>query len=111
MDGEFRCLCRRNSVEYFILLPSSCSGVHYYWNVADDTVSWLPPDHPNAAISRCAAILRKELEPLQSEIEDKGENVQEEMVYDMQNVGSIRFSLFQHDLMTYEMIVNSGAVD
>lgn len=70
------------------------SGVHYYWNVSDDTVSWLPPGHPLAALSKCAAILRKELEALQSDTDEKVENIQEEMVFDIQNV-SIFCSMFR----------------
>lgn len=49
------------------LCLSSCSGVHYYWNTTDDSVSWLPPSHPKAHISKSAAVLRKELEALQPE--------------------------------------------
>lgn len=42
-------------------------GVHYYWNTIDDTVSWLPPSHKKAAITKSAANLRKELEASQPE--------------------------------------------
>lgn len=35
----------------------------------DDQVSWLPPSHPKAHISKSAATLRKELEALQPEDE------------------------------------------
>lgn len=62
------------------------SGVHFYWNTIDDTVSWLPPDHPNAVISKSAATLRREMEALQTDTDDKIDNVQEEMVFDMRNV-------------------------
>uniref|UniRef100_A0A1B6CRD3 Polyglutamine-binding protein 1 n=1 Tax=Clastoptera arizonana TaxID=38151 RepID=A0A1B6CRD3_9HEMI len=34
-------------------------GVHYYWEVDSDAVSWLPPSHPRAVITRPAAIDRK----------------------------------------------------
>lgn len=37
-------------------------GTHYYWNQADETVSWLPPSHPKAHISKSAGHLRRELE-------------------------------------------------
>lgn len=38
------------------------SGVHFYWNTFDDTVSWLPPLHPQAVITKSAATLRREIE-------------------------------------------------
>lgn len=50
-----------------------CRGTHYYWNTVDDTVSWLPPSHPKAVLTKSAAILRKELEaslPEQDENEE-----------------------------------------
>ncbi|XP_055377893.1 polyglutamine-binding protein 1 [Condylostylus longicornis] len=40
-------------------------GIHYYWNKNDDIVSWLPPNHPKAILSKSAASLRKELEEIQ----------------------------------------------
>lgn len=40
----------------------------------DDTVSWLPPSHPKAAITKSAASLRKELEALLPEIDETEEN-------------------------------------
>ncbi|GAB0090572.1 polyglutamine-binding protein 1 [Sergentomyia squamirostris] len=42
-------------------------GAHYYWNPQDDTVSWLPPTHPKAQISKSAAALRKELDEVPME--------------------------------------------
>ena len=35
-------------------------GAYYFWNKSDDTVSWLPPKHPKAVISKSAATLRRE---------------------------------------------------
>lgn len=35
-------------------------GAYYFWNKLDDTVSWLPPKHPKAVISKSAATLRRE---------------------------------------------------
>uniref|UniRef100_A0A1B0GQN4 Polyglutamine tract-binding protein 1 n=1 Tax=Phlebotomus papatasi TaxID=29031 RepID=A0A1B0GQN4_PHLPP len=43
------------------------NGTHYYWNTQDDTVSWLPPTHPKAHISKSAASLRKELDDVSLE--------------------------------------------
>lgn len=36
------------------------SGQHYYWNVHNNLVSWLPPTHPRAVQSESAAHLREE---------------------------------------------------
>lgn len=60
----------------------NCSGVHYYWNTVDDTVSWLPPDHPDANIAKSAAVLRKELEALQTDADEK-DGVQEDATADV----------------------------
>lgn len=46
------------------------SGVHYYWNANDDTVSWLPPSHPKANVSRSAAAQRREIEASQLELDE-----------------------------------------
>lgn len=40
------------------------SGVHYYWHQTDDVVSWLPPSHPKASVTRSAGAMRKEMEAL-----------------------------------------------
>lgn len=40
------------------------SGVHYYWHTTEDVVSWLPPAHPKAVVTRSAAAMRKEMEAL-----------------------------------------------
>lgn len=40
---------------------SGCESF-YFWNKADDTVSWLPPKHPKAVIGQSAASLRSEKE-------------------------------------------------
>lgn len=40
---------------------SGCEAF-YFWNQADDTVSWLPPKHPKASIGLSAATLRGERE-------------------------------------------------
>lgn len=49
-------------------------GCYYYWNSVHDTVSWLPPNHPKAIISKSAAALRKELEEIQLPQLDDNEN-------------------------------------
>lgn len=41
------------------------SGVHYYLNTTDNTVTWLPPTHPKAVVGKSAAQLRKEMEESQ----------------------------------------------
>lgn len=45
-------------------------GIHYYWNTVDDTVSWLPPSHPRAVLTKSAAVLRRELEASQPELDE-----------------------------------------
>uniref|UniRef100_A0A8D8YK71 Polyglutamine-binding protein 1 n=2 Tax=Cacopsylla melanoneura TaxID=428564 RepID=A0A8D8YK71_9HEMI len=35
-------------------------GRHYYWDAESDSVSWLPPNHPKAIITECAAVLKEE---------------------------------------------------
>ncbi|XP_008482072.1 polyglutamine-binding protein 1 [Diaphorina citri] len=35
-------------------------GRHYYWDTESDSVSWLPPNHPKAIITECAAVLKEE---------------------------------------------------
>lgn len=50
--------------------PPPNSGVHYYWNSADDSVSWLPPGHPAAAIGKPAAVQRRELDALLPDLDD-----------------------------------------
>lgn len=50
------------------------SGIHYYWNTNDDTVSWLPPSHPKSVVSKSAAVLRKEIEATQPEEDENDEN-------------------------------------
>lgn len=57
-----------------------CRGIHYYWNTVDDTVSWLPPSHSKAVISKSAAMLRRELEASQPEQDENDEeNIQQPM--------------------------------
>ncbi|XP_037925780.1 polyglutamine-binding protein 1 isoform X2 [Hermetia illucens] len=59
-------------------------AVYYYWNTTDDTVSWLPPGHPKAYISKSAAVLRHELdEAIPIEMEDDGG---EQMTLDIQKL-------------------------
>lgn len=36
------------------------TGQHYFWNVHNNLVSWLPPLHPKANPSECAAHMREE---------------------------------------------------
>lgn len=53
-----------------------CSGVHYYLNTTDNTVSWLPPSHPKAVVGKSAAQLRKEMEetqPIDGDVDDTDE--------------------------------------
>ncbi|KAL1452171.1 hypothetical protein WDU94_006473, partial [Cyamophila willieti] len=35
-------------------------GRHYYWETESDSVSWLPPNHPKAIITECAAVHKEE---------------------------------------------------
>lgn len=44
----------------------------YFWNEDDQVVSWLPPSHPKAKISKTAAVLRREmdLDPSNNSTED-----------------------------------------
>ncbi|XP_055844019.1 uncharacterized protein LOC129910610 [Episyrphus balteatus] len=51
------------------LYDSGC-GVFYYWNTGNNMVSWLPPTHPKATITKSAAVFRRQLEemvPLESD--------------------------------------------
>lgn len=48
--------------------------MHYYWNTVEKTVSWLPPSHPRASITKSAATLRKEMEESHPENEENEEN-------------------------------------
>lgn len=57
-------------IEHFNWFIHFHRGVHYYWNTVDDTVSWLPPSHPRASLTKSAAILRKELEAIQPELDE-----------------------------------------
>lgn len=57
-----------------LLNANTFSGVHYYWQTTDEMVSWLPPGHPKAVITKSAASLRKELEALLPEMEEVEEN-------------------------------------
>lgn len=52
------------------------SGVHYYWNIIDDTVSWLPPSHSKAIVTKSAATLRRELEASQPEQDENNDDEQ-----------------------------------
>lgn len=45
-------------------------------NTADNTVSWLPPSHPKAVVSKSAAQLRKEMEetlPTDADVDDSAD--------------------------------------
>lgn len=59
-----------------IIYDIHCSGVHYYLNTSDNTVSWLPPSHPRAVVSKSAAQLRKETEESQP-IDGDGDEIDE----------------------------------
>ncbi|XP_055913596.1 uncharacterized protein LOC129947173 [Eupeodes corollae] len=39
-------------------------GCFYYWNTANNNVSWLPPTHPKACVTKSAAMFRRQLEEL-----------------------------------------------
>ncbi|KAK9879788.1 hypothetical protein WA026_006851 [Henosepilachna vigintioctopunctata] len=49
-------------------------GRYYYWNIENDLVSWLPPKHPKANITKCAAKLR-ELRKTSKKVDSKEKNV------------------------------------
>lgn len=74
------------------------SGVHYYWNTSDNTVSWLPPFHPKANVSRSAAAQRKEIEDSQLELDENEdgnsqpqmESVEMEYTSDSNQLNAIR---------------------
>lgn len=57
-----------------LILYSNYSGVHYYWNTADDVVSWLPPGHPDAKVSKSAAAIRRELDEDVDEPQDENQD-------------------------------------
>lgn len=74
----------------------------------DDTVAWLPPSHPKATISKCAAILRRELEALLPEIDDKEDGFTEEMDFDLQNA---QVCIHQHIYDKYTFCVTGTNSD
>lgn len=58
--------CKRKALELWPLPPGweeaydeGC-GQHYYWNVHNNLVSWLPPAHPRAVPTESASHLREE---------------------------------------------------
>lgn len=62
-------------------LPKSWTPIYdpgvaafYFWNEDDQVVSWLPPSHPKAKISKSAAVLRREmdLDPSNTVMEEGG---------------------------------------
>lgn len=71
VDGECRTRIPRFLPLTFTLL--SLSAAHYYWNTENDTVSWLPPGHPSAKVSKSAAAIRKEMAD-QEGAEDNDDN-------------------------------------
>lgn len=62
MKRKSRLLKRYPLPNQWVELYDFGCGVYYFWNKMDDTVSWLPPTHPKAIISKCASVLRKELD-------------------------------------------------
>lgn len=55
-----------------------CRGRHYYWDTDTDVVSWLPPAHPRASISMCAANLREERHLAEGDHDDEDDDDDEE---------------------------------
>ncbi|KAJ1530794.1 hypothetical protein ONE63_005644 [Megalurothrips usitatus] len=53
-------------------------GRHYYWDTDTDVVSWLPPTHPKASISMCAAHLREERHLAEGDHDDEEEDEEDE---------------------------------
>ncbi|XP_071441074.1 polyglutamine-binding protein 1 [Hetaerina americana] len=49
------------------------TGRHYYWDTRTGNVSWLPPDHPRAVISKSAARIRMDLFGDKKSVEDEEE--------------------------------------
>lgn len=62
--------------------------MHYYWNAIDDTVSWLPPSHKKAVVTKSAASLRKELEASIPEDVENDEEIaqQQQQLHPMEGV-------------------------
>lgn len=85
LDPDARYLRRKNKMLKKYPLPESWKevydpglGRHYYWDTDTDVVSWLPPSHPRAAISMCAANLREERHLAEGDHDDEEEDDEEE---------------------------------
>ncbi|KAE8750528.1 hypothetical protein FOCC_FOCC002822 [Frankliniella occidentalis] len=67
LEADARYLRKKNRMLKKYPLPETWKevydpglGRHYYWGTDADVVSWLPPTHPKASVSMCAAHLREE---------------------------------------------------
>lgn len=56
-------------------------------NTTDDTVSWLPPSHPRAIITKSAAVLRRELEATQPEQDENDDDNNQQAMEGMEPGG------------------------
>lgn len=54
------------------VFDSGCAA-HYYWDTLEDVVSWLPPTHPEAKVSKSAAMIRRQME-----VDEEGRQQQQE---------------------------------
>jgi len=66
-DGEYMIRYKRlidrypYPKEWTAMYDPGCSAF-YFWNEEEQVVSWLPPSHPKAQISKTAAVLRREMD-------------------------------------------------
>lgn len=79
-------------------------------NTADNTVSWLPPSHPKAVVSKSAAQLRKETEesqPVDGDGDDIDEPTDDRMDVELPNIvqvsSSAPFDLFTESLNIFSL--------
>lgn len=49
------------SKNWTAIYDSGC-GAFYFWNEDDQMVSWLPPSHPKAIVSKTAAVMRRDMD-------------------------------------------------
>ncbi|XP_026291953.1 polyglutamine-binding protein 1 [Frankliniella occidentalis] len=85
LEADARYLRKKNRMLKKYPLPETWKevydpglGRHYYWGTDADVVSWLPPTHPKASVSMCAAHLREERHMAEGDQDDDEEEEEEE---------------------------------
>lgn len=57
--------------QYFTLYNFCFSGRFYYWDVVNDSVSWLPPNHPRSIVTDSVAQFRFERHAIMENMKKK----------------------------------------